>query len=234
MDPEPTNSTTLSTGRGDAVLVQGVSIPSNLFQVGSNRISVEVHQTSVGSSDVVFGLKLESIAETPAVIESSEQWIELYNRGSVAVYLANWEFTDGIAFTFPAGTTLDAGEYLLVAPNAAALSAEQPGVIVLGDFSGRLSCSGETLVLRDNFGNIADQVTYYDGGSWPTEADGPGASIELIYPRADNEISGNWRASDEASRSIWQTYSYRASGANNGNDPTTYNEFLFGAPPVTC
>jgi hypothetical protein len=228
MNPEPTNFMTLSNGGGEAVLVQGLSIPSNLFQVGSNRISVEVHQTSPGSSDVVFGLKLESIEEIPAVMDSSEQWIELYNRGSVAVDLDDWEFTEGIGFTFPTGTTLDAGEYLLVAPNATALSAKLPDATVLGDFSGKLSRSGETLVLRDASGNVADRVTYYDGGSWPAEADGGGASIELVDPRSDNEVSGNWSPSDEGSRSDWKTYSYRASGANNGNDPSVYNEFLFG------
>lgn len=228
MNPEPTTFSTRSNGGGEAVLIQGQSIPSELFLVGSNRISVEVHQTSLTSSDVVFGLKLDSVQEIPAVVESSEQWIELHNRGTVAVSLADWQFTDGIDFTFPAGTILNPGGYLLVAANATALASQLPGVTVFGDFSGRLSRSGETLTLSDSFGNVADQVTYYDGGSWPEDADGDGASLELIDPRSDNSISGNWRPSREELKSSWQSYRYRASGANNGNDPTVYNEFLFG------
>lgn len=228
MNPEPTSFNTRSNGGGEAVLIQGLVIPQELLLVGTNRISVEVHQTSLTSSDVVFGLRLDSVTVTPPIVDSNEQWLELYNRGDSTVNLENWEFTDGIRYTFPAGTNLGPGEYLILAADAVSLSVDLPGATILGDYNGNLSRSGETLTLRDSFGNIADEVTYYDGGGWPDEADGNGSSIELIDPRSDNNIAASWSFSDEAARSTWQSYSYRASGSNNGGDPTLYNEFLFG------
>ncbi|MFT5497372.1 MAG: hypothetical protein ACI9TH_002778, partial [Kiritimatiellia bacterium] len=160
--------------------------------------------------------------------KSDAQWIELYNRGAASVDLGGWTFTDGIAYTFPSPTILGAGEYLVVARNAAVLVTNLPGVRVLGDWEGSLSRSGERLVLRDANKNIADQVRFADGGRWDSRADGGGASLELIDPDADNNTAESWLASDEGARSSWQSYSYRASGANHGNDPTQYNEFIFG------
>lgn len=228
MNPEPTTATTLATGGGEAVLVQGVTIPKSAFQAGSNRLSVEVHQGSIGSSDIVFGLQLKSVLETPASIESDTQWIELYNRGSATIELSDWSFTDGIDFTFATGTTLEAGGYLVIARDAATLSAELPEVTVLGDWEGSLSRSGERLALEDEFGNVVDELRYYDDGSWPAEADGGGASLELVDVQANNENAMSWLASNEAERSEWRSYSYRASGSNHRNDPTLYNEFIFG------
>ena len=37
-----------------------------------------------------------------------------------------------------------------------------------------------------------------------------------------------WAASDESARRMWQTYSYSAPATNGQNDPTRYNEFIFG------
>lgn len=45
-------------------------------------------------------------------------WIEIYNPGAAAVSLTNWHLTDNKAlpneWTFPAGTSIGAGGYLVV------------------------------------------------------------------------------------------------------------------------
>lgn len=228
MNAEPTTFESFANDGGDAVLVTGVEIPASLFVVGSNRLSVEVHQNTIGSSDVVFGLKLEGAPEFVAFEKSDDQWIELHNHGDSDVDISGWEFTDGISFMFPDNTMLAAGEYLLVARDAAAISALYPGVTVFGDWGGNLSRSGERLTLRDGSKRIVDEVRFFDDGRWSSKTDGGGASLELIDPQADNSVAESWAPSDEGSRSSWQTYSYQASGANHGNDPTTYREFLFG------
>ena len=58
--------------------------------------------------------------------EDPEEWIELYNISGNAVDLSGFEFEDGISFTFAPGTTLEAGEYLVVASDAVALAAKYP------------------------------------------------------------------------------------------------------------
>jgi hypothetical protein len=166
---------------------------------------------------------------------SPEQWIELYNNGAASVNIGDWSFTDGITFTFPANTIVPPGGYLVIAWDPAAFTALHPGVQALGPWNGNLSGSGELIRLRDANDNVANELTYSDGGKWSQWADGGGSTLELIDPRADNTKAGAWDASDESSRSTWQTVTsgapdnYQGLATNpNSGDPTTYNEFVFG------
>ena len=43
------------------------------------------------------------------------QWVELYNTGNSAVDLGAWELDEGKLFTFPAGTTIAADGFIVVA-----------------------------------------------------------------------------------------------------------------------
>jgi hypothetical protein len=147
--------------------------------------------------------------EGQPVTARSEEWIELYNRGADAVDLGGWWLVDAVAYTFPAGTTLAPGAYLVVAADAASLRAEHPGITVLGDFSGRLDNGGDRILLLDARGNPADEVRYFDGGRWPAAADGGGSSLELRDPWADNAAAEAWAASDEGPRSAWTSTTYR-------------------------
>lgn len=160
---------------------------------------------------------------------SSEQWVELYNRGSTAVDLAGWELEGGIEYRFGAGQRLGPGEYLVVARDAAALRRDHPGVEIVGDFTGQLSARGETIRLEDAFGNPADEVRYFDRGHWPGYADGGGSSLELRDPFADNACAEAWAASDETGASGWQAVSYRmTAGYPAGTQPTQWNDFILG------
>ena len=114
-----------------------------------------------------------------------------------------------MSYTFPMGTTLSSGSYLVVARDADRLRALVPGITVLGDFTGRLNNHQARVTLVDQHGNLADTVQYYESKPWPKAADGGGSSLELRDPRADNVHVGAWSASDESSRTAWQTYSYR-------------------------
>ena len=97
-----------------------------------------------------------------------------------------------VEFTFPNGTTLPAGGFLVVAPNPAALQAKF-GATALGPWSDRLANEGEAIVLKNAAGGVEDEVTYRLGFPWPTVGDTPGYSIELINPALDNSLGGNWR-----------------------------------------
>ncbi|MEZ5301152.1 MAG: lamin tail domain-containing protein [Verrucomicrobiales bacterium] len=222
--------------RGDeAIVFTDISIPKSQLVAGTNRLSVELHQTSATSSDFVMGARLESVRElTPFVPgvpahQNDAQWIELFNKSATdPADLTGWEFADGIRFSFPANTTIAPGEFLVVARDAAKFSAAHPGVPVVGDFDGNLSRGGERLELRDANKNVADAVRFADGGRWDEWADGGGSSLELRDPDADNAAGEAWAASDESGETAWQSVSYTASGANNGNDPALYNEFVMG------
>ena len=226
---------TESTGTGDGEIEGPVIVPKSALVPGLNRISVEVHQASPGSSDYVFGMQLLAKQEVSPLIPgepfraSNSTWVELHNRSTDrTIDLSAWRFDDGISYTFPQGTMLAPGGFLIVAQDAVDLAAKHPGVTVLGDFGGGLSSAGERLQLVDANNNPADEVRYADGGRWSGTADGGGSSLELRDPHADNSAAEAWSASQEFHRGSWSTYTRTGVATNGRGDPTTYNEFIFG------
>jgi len=105
-------------------------------------------------------------------------------------------------YTFPTGTTLNAGEYLIVSNDAATLQGEYPSARIIGNFTGKLSHNGDDIRLDDSSGNLADEVNYRDSGRWPDLASGGGSSLELKDPHADNSLPEAWAASDESSKEL--------------------------------
>lgn len=234
----PVDATTFaSSGVGDAVFIgpETISIPQGVAVEGINRVSVEVHQSALNSSDVTFNLTVEAQFTTdpgiPAVpaAPGEEQWLEIYNRGESPVNLAGWNFGDGISYTFAENTVIAPGEYLVIAKDPSALSAAHPGLVPLGPYEGSLSRNGETVTLRDSFNNPADTLRYYDGGRWPPKADAAGSTLELTDPDADNSVPGAWSSSNEISRTSWQTYTFRATASPSTVGPDNqWREFVFG------
>jgi hypothetical protein len=243
MLPGAIDATTLANGGpGDAVLSEEIVISASNLVVGTNRFSVEVHQASLDSSDVMFGVQLIAAVQTspgspgtpakPATViaENPQEWIEIYNRSSTeTIDLSGWQFADAINYVFPAGTLIAPGEYLVVANDAAKLSAKYPLIRVLGDFSGGLNNNDDRIVLIDAVGNTADEVHYYENGRWASAADGNGSSLELRNPAAENGMGEAWSASDESDSSSWASYTYRgiAQASKVGPDGV-WREFILG------
>ena len=159
---------------------------------------------------------------------SPEQWIELHNKGATDVNLGGWKFSSAVDYIFPAGTSLPAGGFLVVAWDPAAFTALHPGVTALGPWTGSLSGKGERIRLRDAADNIVDEVPYFDSGRWPEWADGGASSLELRDPSADNSRGEAWAASDETHRGEWQTITYEGKGTSPNLSDSTYREFVMG------
>jgi hypothetical protein len=226
--------------RYDTLATPGVATPvlqgpftiavSNLV-AGTNLLAVEVHQftTNPIAADMVFGTEIGSVLQfTPGAPrrKSSEQWLELHNRGTNTVDVSGWSIQGDIAAVVAADTTISAGGFLVLAKDIKQMNAGYPEVPVAGVFSKNLSRRSGLLRLLDRHGNPADQVHYFDGGTWPELADGGGSSLELRDPRADNSKSGAWGAS-ERSGAAWNNYVYRAV-ASNPLGPTKWNELVIG------
>ena len=95
---------------------------------------------------------INEIHYEPPDVEPGE-FIELYNAGQDTVDLSGWSFTDGVLYTFDAGTTRAAGAFLLLAEDPSYLQSRfddtaLDGATVLGPYTGRLSNQGERLELR--------------------------------------------------------------------------------------
>lgn len=226
------HATPASPSVGTAAYRGPFAISLTNLVVGTNVLAVEVHQAAVTGNDIVFGAELlTSMEVTPRVPfqESSQQWIELYNRSTNTVDLTGWRVDEGVDYRFAAGTMIPAKGYLVVAWDISAMQALYPGIAIVGPFTNQLSHSGERVALKDANNNPAAIVRYFDDGRWPEAADGGGPSLELRNPDADHSAGEAWAASDEGSKSAWHTYSYRGVAAASAVGPDgQWREFVLG------
>ena len=159
------------------------------------------------------------------------EYVELYNRGSSTVSLSGWAFTDGISYEFAADTQILPGSYLVVAKDPNFLASAYPDLAVgsnlVGPYTGDLADHSERIRLSypleqenpstgqlETYMVTADEVTYYDGGRWPSWANGQGASLELRDPRSNNDTPGAWADSNETGKTPWGQFSFTI----NSND----------------
>ena len=203
------------------------------LRAGTNILAIQGLNWSAGSTDLLILPEIEArrilVPHVP-FHEPDQEWIELYNRSEDPVELTGWTIDAGIRFSFEPGTIIPPDGYLVVAKYSEQFSRHYPGIAVTGDFDGRLSNKDDLVLLKDENGNIADEVHYYDGGYWPANADGGGSSLELRDPWADNSKASAWADSDETAQSSWKTYTYRsiANPAPGSNEPSLWNEFIIG------
>ncbi|RZO17883.1 MAG: hypothetical protein EVB09_03215, partial [Verrucomicrobiaceae bacterium] len=229
------DSETRATRGGDAVVEGPFNIPKEVLLVGVNRISVSVHQSSPGSSDVMFGMQLLAERELSPFVpgkpfsSSDRTWLEIYNRSTErSINLRDWRFDDGFEFKFSEDTILGPGEFIVLSEDPEELRTLHPDIRIIGGMGGRLSRSGERIKLIDSNGNPADELHYFDGGRWPGKADGGGSSLELRNPYSDNAMPESWSASDEFARGKWKKFERMGRAVNGRSDPQGYHEFVFG------
>ena len=122
------------------------------------------------------------------------EFLELRNDDLVPLDVGLWTF-EGITYTFPAGTLLAPGQYVVLANNAnpAAFAVRYPGVSVFGWYGGKLNNGGERIAIHKTTGEIVLSVDYSNAGGWPKAADGAGYSLEIIDPNGDPDAPSNWR-----------------------------------------
>ncbi len=167
---------------------------------------------------------ISEIMYHPISENDDDEYVELYNRSGSPVNLGGWQLQDGISFTFPSNTIIVAGGYVVVAESLTNLLAKYPqlnSTNAFGNYSGKLSNSGERLVLArpddlistngsgvvttNIFYIPVNEVTYGEGGRWGKWSDGGGSSLELIDPDADPRLAPNWADSDESAKATWTT-----------------------------
>ncbi|MCC7375888.1 MAG: lamin tail domain-containing protein [Verrucomicrobiales bacterium] len=179
--------------------------------------------TAFRVSDIV----INEIMFAPISQNDDDEYVELYNRTAASVDLTDWTLSDGVDFRFPAGTTIQAGGYVVVTRDRTRFLTNYPAVqpgIVFGNFSGSLANSGERialakpddilstnelgLVVTDRIHIEVDEVTYATGGQWGRWSDGLGSSLELIDAESDHLRPSNWADSDETAKSTWTTIEF--------------------------
>ena len=184
------------------------SIAANITYPGNPSLA----QQYLRISEVHFAPTEPTAAELtalPGVTASDFEFIELVNTGPSTLDLAGCQFVDGIAYTFPAGSTLATGARLIIAANPTALALRQATAI--GPWTGRLDNDGETIELLDAVGERILQFTYND--SWYRAAEDLGHSLVMrdvgTQPFDAWDLRDNWSIS-------------AAPGGTPGTDDTSY------------
>lgn len=132
--------------------------------------------------------------------ESAEDWIELYNRSTQEINLSGWYLTDSASeptrWQFPPGTTIGAGEYLIVFCNSwggePLVGGEYFANFSLskeGEYLALIAPDGQTLI-HEFFPTYPPQYTdisYSDAGYHPEPT--PGASNSAAYGAPPSVVS---------------------------------------------
>lgn len=139
------------------------------------------------------------------------EFIELMNPHPFAINLSGWVIADGIDVSFPHGTMLPAGGFMLTVSDTAIYRNLLGPFVPMVPWSGASSLhnSGETIRLLRPDGTLGDIVTYSDTDGWTNEADGMGASLEWKGGNWDNSQPYGWVGSN-------------ALGGSPGSDNSTW------------
>jgi len=172
----------------------------------SGSATLDFNMSSVSAYTAVFvvaestdiNIVVNEINYNASSEKDTEDWLELYNAGKTSVNLRNWIISDGgpaSGFTITSDIILAPGMFTVICRNMAAFNSFIPKVKnITGNMNFGLSSSGDEINIYDPKGNLIDYVKYYPVQPWPTDANGTGASIELIDPKADNNDGRNWRS----------------------------------------
>jgi hypothetical protein len=125
------------------------------------------------------------------------EYIELYNPLTTAVDLSNWRLAKAVEYIFPAGASIPAGGYLVIAEDPPTMT-NLYGVTAVGPWTNNLSSEGDDVQLRNAAGDTVDRVQFGVTAPWPATPNGGGPSLELVNPNLDSDLGGNWRSSTVA------------------------------------
>lgn len=186
----------LALGSGlNTFAIQGWDRLGNAIAAAAATLNV----TYTGAADPLLGrVMINEIMYNP--VEPAASFVELYNSSSVNAYDLSGYRLNGADFTFPGGSIITAGGYLVVAKDTVAFAAAYgKSIPIAGLMNGSLDNTGETLQLikpgvTPDLDVIIDEVTYDVAAPWPTAANGFGPSLQLIDPAQDNRRAMNWAA----------------------------------------
>ena len=193
MNPNADNYNPAATMDDGSCIFAGCTDPLAL------NYSAEANSNDGSCIYVLPAVVINEIHYNPCAIQGEDfdyEFLELYNAGDVPMDISGWTLSNAVTFTFPAGSLIEVGEYIIVCANAASYLGN--GYQVFQWISGNsLNNTGETITLSTADPLVVDEVTYSDFAPWPTAPDGACPSLEIIDPLLDNSLADNWQASFE-------------------------------------
>ena len=120
------------------------------------------------------------------------EFIELFNSADQPLDLSDYAFDRGITFMFPAGSTVQARSYIVVAKDPQAIQNQHGIIDVFGPYEGALSNSGETVRLLHPNAQTVFSLKYGTHGDWPAAPDGSGHSLVFPDLGGDPDRARDW------------------------------------------
>lgn len=139
-------------------------------------------------TELMYHPRISSSEEQAGFIEDDFEFIEVQNVGAEVATLEGAELADGATFAFPS-IALAPGQQAVIARNQAALEFRYGSeLVVLGEFQGNLSNSGERLTVVSQSGLKVLSFEYKD--SWHPTTDGAGYSLTILDPLGNSSAWG--------------------------------------------
>jgi hypothetical protein len=124
------------------------------------------------------------------------EFIELFNSRGEFQDLSGYQLGGDINYTFPPGTILPGGGFLLVARSPSDLQTAYGLTGVLGPYSNHLPNGPGTVTLANQAGALLLKIDYQTSAPWPLAANGAGHSLVLTRPSYGENNPLAWAASD--------------------------------------
>jgi hypothetical protein len=121
------------------------------------------------------------------------EYIEIYNKGNVAVNMNNFLIKNAFNDTFP-NVTLAAGKFYVVCFNAPFFKAKMGFDAGHQWKQGALNNTGELIELWNSNNTLIDSTRYKSIAPWPAQANGGGSSLVICDLLGSNDKQTDWTA----------------------------------------
>jgi hypothetical protein len=143
------------------------------------------------------------------------EYVEIYNSNPWFQDISSYQLVCAdMNYTFPPGTILAGGAYLVVAASPGSIRNVYGITNVMGPYNGNLKKS-EVLQLLDEQGSVLLTVPYSDTYPWPVATSGTGHSLILAHPSYGEGDPRAWAISDIIGGSPGATESFHPSPLRN-------------------
>ncbi len=137
------------------------------------------------------------------------EFLEIYNSNPWFQDISGYQIAGGnINYTFPPGTVMQGGAFLVLAAVPADIASVYGITNVMGPYTGSLKKTG-TISLLSEVGALELTVPYSNVQPWPVAAEGTGHSLVLAYPSYGEGDPRAWDISDVAGGSPGLPEAYR-------------------------
>ncbi|HEX2749842.1 MAG TPA: lamin tail domain-containing protein, partial [Verrucomicrobiales bacterium] len=146
------------------------------------------------------GILISEIMYRPAPRSDGRnlRFIELFNSNPWSENLTGCRISGDVNFSFPAGTAIAAGAYLVIAASPEDMTAVYALANVFGPWTGDLNSPDLSLRLRNRNDAVLLEVPASSDAPWPAAPGGFGPSLVLSRPSLGESDPAAWSASRQA------------------------------------